>query len=191
MTQSERKELKQRKCKNKLCGKLFTPTKPLQSVCDFGCAIELNLQNKAKRARKEHREAKERIKSRGDWTREAQAEFNRFIRLRDSKFPCISCGRHHTGQYHAGHYRTVGANPELRFEELNVHKQCAPCNDHLHGNLINYRISLIKRIGIEKVEWLEGQHDPKKYSIDDLKQIKANYRKKANEILKGTGNESA
>lgn len=186
MIPSERKEPKPRKCKNKLCGKLFTPTKPLQTVCDFGCAIELNLQNKAKRARKEHKEAKERNKSRGNWTKEAQAAFNSYIRARDSREPCISCGRHHQGQYHAGHYRTVGGNPELRFCETNVHKQCAPCNDHLHGNLINYRINLIKRIGIEQVEWLEGPHEPKKYSIDDLKEIKATYSRKARELMKAT-----
>lgn len=184
------KSVKSRICKIKdmegqVCGTEFIPRSSLQVACSPLCAIHKTAADKAKKAAKQateqriaHREAKERIKTRGDHTKDAQAAFNAFIRARDSGEPCISCGRHHQGQYHAGHYRTVGANPELRFNELNVHKQCAPCNDHLHGNLINYRIELIKRIGQDKVDWLEGKHDPQHYSIEDLKGIKAKYKLK-------------
>jgi hypothetical protein len=63
--------------------------------------------------------------------KQAQHAFNEFIRYRDRDFPCISCGRHHDGQYHAGHFRTTGASPELRFDEDNCHKQCSACNNHL------------------------------------------------------------
>jgi hypothetical protein len=137
---------------------------------------------KAKQIRKERRSAKLKLKSRADWLKEAQAAFNRFIRLRDHDKPCISCGRNHQGQWHAGHYRSVGACPELRFEELNVHKQCAPCNDHLSGNIVEYRRGLIERIGIDLVEWLEGNRDAKKYTIEEIKAIKAEYTSKANEL---------
>ena len=37
-------------------------------------------------------------------------------------------------------------------------------------------------IGAEAVAWLEGKHDPKHYSIDDLKVIKAEYRQKLREL---------
>ena len=113
---------------------------------------------------------------------EAQAAFNKWIRLRDAHLPCISCGRHHQGQYHAGHYRTVGANPELRFEPLNVHKQCAPCNNHKSGNIVEYRINLVSRIGQDAVDWLEGPHEPKRYTVDQLREIKREYTRKAREI---------
>ena len=93
-----------------------------------------------KQERKELREAKQRIKTRAEWLKEAQSEVNRYVRLRDKDLPCISCGRFHNGQYHAGHYRTVGSAPELRFELSNIHKQCAPCNNHLSGNIVNYRL---------------------------------------------------
>jgi hypothetical protein len=33
----------------------------------------------------------------------------------------------------------------------------------------------VKRIGQEKVDWLEGPHAPKRYTIDELKAIKADY----------------
>jgi len=65
--------------------------------------------------RKLHQARKEKVKTKGQHLRDAQSEFNKYIRLRDAKEPCISCGRFHTGQYHAGHYLTVGAKPELRF----------------------------------------------------------------------------
>lgn len=158
------------------------PSRPLQVACGVPCAIQHARAVKAKRDAREHRERKIRAKTRAQWMREAQASFNRFIRLRDAGRPCISCGRHHQGQWHAGHYLSVGARPELRFEELNVHAQCAPCNDHLSGNIVLYRQGLIAKIGVPIVEWLEGQHDPKHYTIDDLRQIKAEYTRKAREL---------
>jgi hypothetical protein len=132
--------------------------------------------------RKELRAAKERVKTKGQYMREAQVAINAWVRLRDAALPCVSCGRHHDGQYHAGHYRTVGSNPALRFEPLNIHKQCAPCNNHKSGDIVNYRIELVKRIGAELVEWLEGPHAPKKYTIEDLKAITAEYRAKTREL---------
>ena len=108
--------------------------------------------------------------------------------MRDEKEACISCGRHHTGQYHAGHYRTVGAAPELRFNELNVHKQCSVCNNHLSGNLIEYRRGLVAKIGIEKVEWLEGKHEAKKYTIDEIIEIKKHYQQKIKDMQNGSSN---
>jgi len=176
------KEPKQKTCK--VCKKKFTPTKPLQTVCDFGCAIELNLINKAKKQaqyakkeRKEYREAKEKQKSRRDWLGEAQQVFNSYIRARDEGKPCISCGNY-TGKKNAGHYLSVGSCPELRFEPLNVHLQCEKCNSYLSGNLVKYRIALLLRIGKDGVEYLEGPHQPKHYSIDDLKAIKDEYKAK-------------
>lgn len=138
----------------------------------------------AKKERKEHKARKEGLKTRGDYAKEAQTEFNRYIRLRDGKLPCISCCRHHTGQYHAGHYRTVGGHPELRFNEDNCHKQCSVCNNHKSGNIVEYRINLKARIGVDRIEWLEGPHEAKKYTVEQLKQIKADYRLKANELQK-------
>lgn len=166
--------MKQVKCK--VCRKLYTRSRPLQQVCSPLCAIELSKKKRDLLDRKEYREQKEKIKRRADWLREAQAAFNAWVRHRDRDLPCISCGRHHTGQYHAGHYRSVGSNPALRFEPLNVHKQCSVCNNHKSGNLIEYRINLLARIGERNLDWLEGPHDPMKYTIDDLRKIRDDYR---------------
>jgi hypothetical protein len=171
---------KAKTCKS--CRADFVPTRPLQRVCSPNCAIAILKAKQAQRAAKQQRQDKERIKTKAKWLQEAQTEFNKFIRLRDKFEPCISCNRMHTGQYHAGHYRSVGAAPELRFCEENVYKQCAPCNNHKSGNVVEYRINLVRKIGIERVEWLEGKHKPKHYTIDDIKVIKALYRNKCRNI---------
>ena len=177
---------KEYKCK--VCGKAFIKTfSSTQKVCSPECAIKLardNAQKAQERAeKKKQRERKAKLKSRSEWLKEAQSVFNKFIRLRDKDQPCISCGRYHQGQYHAGHYRSVGACPELRFCELNVHKQCAPCNDHKSGNIIEYRINLVNKIGADKVAWLERQdHEPKKYTIEDCKAMIKYYKAKIKEL---------
>lgn len=184
------KQPKQKTCENPACGASFIAQRLGQAVCSYPCGLAIKEVNadKASKAiaevgRKELRAAKERVKTKGQYMREAQSAFNAWIRARDAAHPCISCGRHHDGQYHAGHYRTVGSSPELRFEPLNVHKQCAPCNNHKSGDIVNYRMSLVLRIGQDKVDWLEGPHEPQRYTIDDLKAIKAEYRAKLKQLL--------
>jgi hypothetical protein len=156
----------------------------MQVCCSIECALSHAQAKREKAARVEHIAAKERIKTRGEWAREAQAAFNAWIRERDKAMPCISCQRHHAGQYHAGHYRSVGSNPALRFDPLNVHKQCSVCNNHRSGNLTEYRINLLQKIGQEALNWLEGPHEPKKYSIDDLRKIRDEYRLKLRQVKK-------
>jgi Bacteriophage Lambda NinG protein len=42
-----------------------------------------------------------------------------------------------------------------------------------------YRAELIRRIGLHEVERLEGPHETRKWTIEELKAIKAEYRAKA------------
>ena len=179
------KEVKHKACK--ACGAKFRPSLSTQKACGVKCALALAKKPEnqavarkaiAQRERREIQVRKQKLKSRADYVREAQAVFNQWVRLRDEALPCISCGRHHQGKYDAGHYRTTAACPELRFDPLNVHKQCSPCNTQLSGNILEYRIELIRRIGQEQVDWIEGHHEAKRYTIDDLKSIKAEYRAK-------------
>ncbi|WP_434695185.1 recombination protein NinG [Pseudomonas sp. Z1-14] len=189
------KQPRAKKCRVAECGAPFVPQRLGQRVCSPACAIldaptnQAN-QEKARKSlaqveRREIKVRKEKIKSRAQHLKDAQTAFNAWIRERDIGLPCVSCGRHHNGQWHAGHYRTVGGNPELRFEPLNVWRQCAPCNNHKSGDIVNYRIELVKRIGAEAVEWLEGPHEPKKYTIEQLKAMTAEYRAKTKELRKG------
>ena len=113
--------------------------------------------------------------------RKAQDSFNKFIRIRDKGLPCISSGRM-TGQRHAGHYLAIGSHPELRFNEDNCHAQSAKDNSWLSGNQTQYRINLIERIGLKRVEVLEGPHEQTKLTLDDIKDINQRYKDKASEI---------
>jgi hypothetical protein len=185
------KQPRPKKCKNPACGISFPPQRLGQAVCSPKCGLAIKHVNEEKArksladiGRKEIRAAKERIKPKGQYMKEAQTAFNAWVRERDVALPCISCGRHHQGKYDAGHYRTVGSNPALRFEPLNCHRQCSPCNTHKSGDIVNYRIELVKRIGADRVDWLEGPHDPKRYTIEDLKNIKADYLAKTKELKK-------
>ena len=165
---------RQKKCK--ACKESFKPFSSTASACSVNCAITLAKVQTSKAIAKDFKQRRQAAKTLGQLHKEAQPVFNRYIRLRDQGQPCISCQRHHTGQIHAGHYRSVGAAAELRYNETNVHAQCAPCNNHLSGNIASYRTHLIVKIGIDQVEWLEGPHYPAKYSIDDLKKLHEKYK---------------
>jgi hypothetical protein len=181
---------KQKTCANPECATKFVPAKLGQKVCGWACglAIAPANQEKARKSlaqveRKEIKVRKEKLKSRADHLKDTQHAFNAWIRERDAGQPCISCGTTADVQYCAGHYRTTAAAPELRFEPLNVHLQCnRNCNMGQSGNLLNYRPRLIQKIGLAAVEWLEGPHEPKKYTIDDLKALTAHYRELTREL---------
>lgn len=169
----------------KVCAKAFFRFRSTQAVCGPTCAAKsVRLAKKTQAAdRRADREKLIALKPRSKWLSEAQAAFNAFIRARDAHLPCISCGRMHEGSWDAGHYLTRGARPELRFDEQNCHRQCVPCNQHLHGNLVLYRIELLRRIGEEGVARLEGPHEPQKYTIDQLREIRDSYRVATRELL--------
>jgi hypothetical protein len=144
--------------------------------------------DKEKAVRKDLRTRKAKLKTKSEYKKEAQAEFNKFIRLRDKDLPCVSCGIMGEsggvgGYWDAGHYRSRGANPELAFVEDNCHKQCKRCNQQLSGNVVNYRIELERRIGKDRLEWLEGSHEMTHYGIEDYKRIKAEYKQKQKDLL--------
>lgn len=187
--------VKQKKCR--VCGERFTPWTTIASCCSTKCAIVFVRESAPERkerqqarveaerqklARAELREKRQEIKSRKDWLREAQAVCNAMIRERDHTQPCISCGDRY-GPFDAGHYRSVGAAPELRFELANIHKQCKACNSNTRrgGQYVMpveraisvreaYRARLVERIGLAQVEWLESYHEPLRPSVAWLRE---------------------
>lgn len=179
-----------KKCRVESCRTLFVPARMGQAVCSPKCAIidAPNSREKASKAlaqieRKETKDRKEKIKTKAAHMKDAQTAFNAWVRARDAGLPCISCGTTADVQYAAGHFRSAGGHPELRFEPLNVHLQCnRNCNMAKSGNLGPYRFELIKRIGQDKVDWLEGPHEPKRYTVEELKAITAEYRAKTREL---------
>lgn len=178
---------KKKKCAIKECRQEFVSDRPYVKFCSPECGYKLSqvavAKKKAKEQRQERAATKAKLKTRADWLREAQAAINSWVRLvRDADKPCISCGRQHEGKYDCGHYLSRGAHPNLAFVENNLAKQCVPCNQYLSGNQIRFRQGLIVRIGLEAVEALESDNEPRKYSISDLQAIKATYTAKLREL---------
>jgi hypothetical protein len=174
-------KIKPKTCR--ICKQKFIPVRAIQPACSYDCQVEYATKVAAKaaiarekKAKREHKEKLEKVKTRSEHLREAQRFFNLFIRTRDANYPCISCNRWHTGQYHAGHYRSVGSSPHLRFNELNCHRQCSVCNNHLSGNIMHYRQGLITKLGLEAVEQLEADNKAKHYSIEEIQAIKVKYK---------------
>lgn len=97
------------------------------------------------------------------------------IRERDHDLPCISCGTFETVQWEAGHYRSRGKASHLRYNEDNIHKQCHHCNVQMSGNQQQYRIGLVEKIGAERVEALENNNTPHRYTIEELEGIRRHY----------------
>ena len=162
MSKMEKKQ-KFKKCK--ACGEQFAYFSSLQKVCSVACSLKHVRNEEMKTFNKETVRLKKTIKKRSKWVEEVQVEFNRFIRLRDAGQPCISCQNKAPKKINAGHYKSVGGHPELRFEECQVHLQCEHCNSFKSGNQVEYRRHLISKIGVDKVDWIEGPHEPKKYTI--------------------------
>lgn len=173
----------------KICGDKFEPKYFLQKSClNPPCilawnkkAIEKKQKEDKKKWNRKKKKIKDSLKTKSDYLNELQKIFNQFIRLRDKGSVCISCQKPPKKE-NAGHYRSVGACPELRFEELNVHLQCEHCNTYLHGNAIEYRKNLINKIGLKKVEWIEKDHETKHYTVPELKEMKKYYRNKINKL---------
>ena len=102
--------------------------------------------------------------------------FHKWIRERDRDLPCISCGKV-CGEWDAGHFWSQGASGILRFHPDNVHKQGTGCNRYKHGNLLEYRINLIKKIGQKRYDWLENNRKKtKRWTREELNSLLEKYK---------------
>ena len=199
-----------RKCAHKACRQWFHPVRDGQVVCSFECASAIGKEQTAKareaakqkeaqrqrteeKAGRQRRKAKrESFKTKAQWDKEAQSAFNRYIRIRDEGKECVSCGNPLIGKCNyltgsaidASHYRSRGAASHLKFNVFNVHSACTRCNRQLSGNAVEYRIRLIDRIGLERVERLESNNEPRRFDIPYLKRIKSIFTRKARSLEK-------
>lgn len=183
--------LKQKTCKS--CRQKFVPSRPMQTACTPACAIAIAERKREKQAqqmaaekRRETRQQLESMKGIPELIREADKAFCAFIRARDAGKPCICCGRSSSGwsrggDWDAGHYRSRGAASHLRYHEDNCHSQLKQCNRRAF-DVASYRANLIGRIGLARVEALENDNAPHKWTRDELIAIRRHYIAKRKEI---------
>jgi hypothetical protein len=181
---SKSKKIKLKKCP--ICKSEFTPWNSTQRVDKPECAIIFNRQKDAAKEKKADIIRKKAFQT-GDIKlrkKAAQSAFNAFIRKRDQDEGCISCDKNKfwSGQWHAGHFKTVGARSDLRFNEDNCHKQCSVCNNHLSGNIGEYTPRLIEKIGRGRFDDLMLEQS-KKYTCEHYKEIETLYKNKFKQLV--------
>lgn len=171
-----------------------------QAFCNKDHYIEYQVGNKDKLVkkgrqikRKEIAERKKNLKPISEYLNQAQSAVNAYIRARDHNKSCISCGCKRVSSFggyrgscgwDAGHYRSRGAASHLRFNLMNIHKQCVKCNRDRSGNVVEYRMKLIDRIGLESVEAIENNNNTRKFTIEYLQRVKKIFNRRARHYKK-------
>lgn len=118
--------------------------------------------------------------------------FSKYIRLRDAMpsglFRCISCGQiKPIYKADAGHYYSR-KHMSTRFDEDNVHAECAACNRFSSEHIIGYRENLIRKIGEQRFILLEVKaHETKKWSHFELEQLIKYYKALGDKLSKEKG----
>jgi len=168
------------KCKN--CKEKFDPVRFNQKYCFNKMCVDAWVQEaKVKNWKKTKKKMQEDLETIQDLVKATQIVFNKYIRLRDKDELCISC-KQKPKKSNAGHYYNANNHWNVRFDENNVHLQCEHCNTFLSGNLINYRENLLKKIGAEEFNVLEGKSKvTRKFTKEELKEIIETYKKKIKE----------
>lgn len=207
---------RKRRCGYKLCAIKYGIAATMRiagpnAYCDIECQVKQAELNRAKAkksqalsavkaARKEKQKTalqkkEERARSLPYQLTKTRLYFNEMIRLLDAGKPCISCGRYKCGaRFEAGHFKSVGSHPELRFEPRNCYLQGSGCNgatsNRKRNNLTvakEYELRLREQRGDALVDWLDGPHKPKHYTCDDLRQLQALFIGESARLKKGLG----
>lgn len=172
-----------------ICGDQFNQHKTTQRVCSYECAIEFaklkRQKEELKKWNRRKKEIKESLKTLTQEALEVQKVVNEFIRLRDVKKPCISCGIKWKDNFQAGHLYPAGTCWIVRFDPRNIHGQCRQCNMNKSGNLNEYRKNILSRITERDLKELDAlAHQTAHFSKHDLHKIKTEFQAKIDEIKK-------
>ena len=166
------------RCKN--CRDKFDPIHFNAKYCSKDKCRKVWIETaKVKQWTKEKKARKEKLETVQDLMKKAQKVFNTWIRKRDKSkgLNCISCGKALGVKYDCGHYFSSGGHKNVTFDEENCHGQCVYCNQHLHGNLLNYQIGIAERIGADRLIELNGRaHKTRNFTRDELKEIIKKYK---------------
>ncbi|MDP8184384.1 recombination protein NinG [Phocoenobacter skyensis] len=156
--------------------------------------------------RKRMRELKEKVKG-SDLRHQhklTQKAFNKMRVLEELKWfeerglepTCISCGNPlGNDQWCCGHYKTRGAHPNLKYDRNNTFLQHNHrCNMMLSGDIAGTRTThgytegLKIRFGEEKgqeiIDYCNSYQESKKYTCEELKEMRKEFRAKIKEFSK-------
>lgn len=165
------------------CSREFMPARPLQAVCSPRCAERKGRADKAAAKAADRaltRKRREAIKTIADRIAEAQTACNAYIRARDAGKPCICCGKpiepqKPGGSMDAGHFRSRGSAPQLRFTEDNIFGQRKNCNRPGGTTYAAFRAGVVERIGEERTAAVEAANFAHKWTHEELIEIRARF----------------
>lgn len=124
----------------------------------------------------------------GKLEKRSEAAVNAYVRARDHsrRLGCISCDKpwDWDGQWHASHFRSVGAASSVRYHLWNINRACWICNKLYSGRIDAYGPALVDRIGQEKVDWLKAQNQPVRRTREYLERLRAVFAKKLRRLEK-------
>lgn len=108
-----------------------------------------------------------------------------YIRERDRKKGCITCGRPLVGvKFDAGHFLKA-TNSYTKFMEKNIHGQCVHCNQYRGGEEGIYKEKIIQMYGDATLKALyRCKNKSIKRTAQDYKKIEEHYKQKLKELLK-------
>ena len=185
----------------------------LKAFCGTDCFANWAAANVTKLAkkgkaieRKAFNERKRKVKANdlGHQRDLTQRVFNRMRVLQELEWfysrglepTCISCGKPlGNDQWCCGHYKSRGASPELRYDAKNTYLQHnRRCNQALSGDIAGtktthgYEKGLLIRFGEEEgqaiIDYCNAPHGPKKYTCDELANMRANFSRTIRELEK-------
>ena len=196
--------IQKRKCS--ICKKSYDKTKlffvGLKCYCSAECGAILGLEilNKKDQARLKESKKKEKAKKVAFYKKDLPWQFkttkdvfNRVRKLQEYLWfavrgiepYCISCLKEKM-DWACGHYKTVGSQGNLRFDEVNTYLQCNRyCNKGLSGNIsgnkntIGYTKGLIHRFGEERgaeiIEYCETNTQIKIWTCEEVEALRMDY----------------
>ena len=189
---------KEKRCK--ICGEIFSPFSSLQKVCSLACSLQMVQKDKAKKQKQERKELRDRVLKNDKRHQLAltQKAFNalrreqelRWFKDRGLEPTCISCGKPKGNDtWCCGHYKTVGSNSALRFDEKNTYLQHNfSCNQNLSGDIVNYKKGILARFpdGEAILEYLDNHEKVRNWSCDELIEMRKTFSRQLRELLKSS-----
>lgn len=122
--------------------------------------------------------------------------FARYIKMRDANkngyCVCCTCSKAmmwESPDCQAGHF-VAGRSANILFDETVVHAQCSACNNYGGGKVWEYGQFMRKKYGmsIEDLDELQARkHIVKKYSMEELKDLKKHFDTEFNRIKEEKG----
>lgn len=174
--------------KCKVCKSEYIKRSITHKTCSVECSLIYIESEKKKAYRKEHIKRTVDLYTRSDWIRMAQIEVNRYVRIRDqlAGHRCICCNEpldFDGSQVDAGHWRSTGSAPHLRFDTFgNISAQRKHCNRWRAGRAMDQEPIIRERWGDDVADAILADQQSRKWSIAELIEIRGGFRQWANEL---------